>query len=188
MFVSLFFFLGAFAENRVKVNQAFKFEASPRWISETSNAVDQNNEITVIFALRQEGVYEMLRKLDKVADPTHPAHYGKYWSVNQMNKNVRPSSVCTERVRRFIDSQNGYLSNASANNGFMSTVMTVKDAQQAFQVHFEEFRPVENSLEQRRSIFRSRDAYTLPVSIRQCVDFVDGINGWPISLATKGRD
>jgi tripeptidyl-peptidase-1 len=139
---------------------------------------DKDAMMNLRFALKQQNLDLLSETLLDVADP-HSANYGKWWKKADIKELVAPAPAVSKSVADFLIA-NGAL-NVEDHRDMVKCQMPVSLVESFLQADMTEF--VHAS--RRKHIIRTTQGYIIPAAIRNVVDFVSGMEEFPILREAK---
>jgi len=132
-------------------------------------------EVRLFLAIKQQNVDVLESYFWKVSDPDSE-EYGKYLSVEQLSF-LRPKTEHIEAVMKFLE-ENGVVDiEVSPHFELIKARMTVRQAERMFSTELAVFVHNEKS---NVKLIRATSPYYLPQSVAAAVEFVEGLNRFPV--------
>lgn len=138
----------------------------------TLSHADGGHNLTISFAVREQNLGRLEELAMGVSDPQSP-EYGKYLSVDEIQKLTQPSSQDVHTLQHWLNASGIPFRSRSA-NGF-EVNLTVEQAEALFQTQFYQVHNI--ATEQR--VLRAA-SFSLPKEVDAVVTAVYGIHGLPL--------
>lgn len=135
--------------------------------------------IELSFAVAQNNTSALFDTLQQVSDPTNP-RYGQHLTQAEVNQLVAPTPQAVDAVMDFIQSHGADAHCATPNCDFITTAVPIQTANQLLGAQYREYVHASSGMR-----LYSTDAYSLPVSVAEFVDFVSPTVRLPTLSASK---
>jgi tripeptidyl-peptidase-1 len=162
----------ALAASRVELEPDWQVDLVPAgWtnVDEPAHA----DAVRVTIVLKEENVPELLTLVDKTSDPHSPT-YGQHLSIEELQKLVYVHPSHRAAVRTWLLNENASIINDDPLVGFIVAEFMLADLERAFAVKMV---PFVHTSGQR--FLRSSSKYTVPATIADAIDLVDGFTRFP---------
>ena len=140
----------------------------------------RDTKLELQFAVKQQRLDELHSLLMAVSDPDSPS-YGKHASNAKIHELIAPRAADLATVRSFLD---GHQITSSASGDFLTTVMTVAEAERLLDARYEEIEHAASGVRVHRCV---RSNYKVPANVAAAIDFIAPTSHVPGVRTTKAH-
>jgi tripeptidyl-peptidase-1 len=145
-------------------------------------AADPTSLIQLTIAVKQRNLKQLEATLLKVSDPKDAANFGKHLSLDEVDRLVAPSTESVARVNDWLDTAGNNTRQANGNSDFITATMTIRDAERLLGVTYSVFEHTS-----KHQVTRTNQAYSVPLSLADDIDFVGPTLRFPGNLPAPGK-
>jgi subtilase family serine protease len=136
-----------------------------------------NSKVTVTVAIKQRNTATLEDELLAISSPDSP-HYGKIWTLQQIESFTSPSQKSFDAVTNYLESFG--IKNFHLSSGFVRAEVDVLTLEKVLSTKYRMYRHEETGQLTTRCL-----EYSLPAEIAQHVDFVSPTVNFPRPLTVK---
>ncbi|XP_069772464.1 tripeptidyl-peptidase 1 isoform X2 [Narcine bancroftii] len=143
--------------------------------------VSATDQILLTFALKQQNVYKLNKKLDQLSNPDS-SQYGKYLSLDQLSRMIRPSDKTLQTVWMWLGNFGVHNCSTVQTLDFLSCFMSSSTAEKL--LTGSKFTRYTNG---HQTVIRSLAKYEVPEGVSEHIDFVGGVHRFPAKMAVMSK-
>jgi len=147
-----------------------------------NDVIPHASEVTVTLALKQRNLELLESTLRAASDPLSP-RYAQHLSLAELGEMIGAEQDDIERVERVLRAHGFTNVQVAPVGDYVKATHTIAGVEQFFQTRIGAF-SFEKS---ERSILRAVEAYTVPETIHDVVEFVVGMHGFPFRQMRAAR-
>lgn len=133
-----------------------------RW-SVTNKLVNKEDKITLTFAVKQQNVDLLDKKLMEVSSPSSPK-YGKHLTLHEVNQLTQPSNESIQAVVAFMKSFG--INTYKYSSGFLKATVSIDVAEKMLATNYQKYSHAKSGVEALRCA-----SYSLPEEVAKVENF-----------------